>query len=111
MNEIIIASFYKFVDLEDFEEMRAPLLAKMHELNIKGTIILAAEGINGSFAGHHEQMHFFYQFIHQDNRLNVVYGSFRVHAAIRYRLLLTKLLNYFYVLFLYRQGVLADFGS
>jgi UPF0176 protein len=73
MNEIIIASFYKFVDLEDFEEMRAPLLAKMHELNIKGTIILAAEGINGSFAGHHEQMHFFYQFIHQDNRLSDIH--------------------------------------
>lgn len=69
MNEIVIASFYKFVSLENFEAMREPLLAKMHEIKIKGTIILASEGINGSFAGTRAQMDLFYQFIHQDERL------------------------------------------
>ncbi|CAM2871284.1 rhodanese domain protein [Legionella steigerwaltii] len=69
MNEIVIASFYKFVSLEDFETMREPLLAQMHEIKIKGTIILASEGINGSFAGTREQMDLFYQFIRQDERL------------------------------------------
>lgn len=69
MKKIVIAAFYKFVSLEDFETMRAPFLAKMHEIKIKGTIILAAEGINGSFAGTREQMDLFYQFIHQDARL------------------------------------------
>ncbi|KTC91631.1 rhodanese-related sulfurtransferase [Fluoribacter dumoffii] len=69
MKKIVIASFYKFVSLEDFEAMREPLLAKMHEIGIKGTIILAAEGINGSFAGSREQMDQFYEFIHGDERL------------------------------------------
>lgn len=59
MKEIVIAAFYKFVSLEDFETMREPLLAKMHEFNIKGTIILAAEGINGSFAGKRDQIDLF----------------------------------------------------
>lgn len=69
MKEIVIAAFYKFVALEHFETMREPLLAKMHEINIKGTIILAAEGINGSFAGTREQMDLFYKFICQDECL------------------------------------------
>jgi len=69
MKEIVIAAFYKFVSLNDYESMREPLLAKMRELAIKGTIILAVEGINGSFAGTRSQMESFYQFIHQDTRL------------------------------------------
>ncbi|MBI2786144.1 MAG: hypothetical protein HYX60_07530, partial [Legionella longbeachae] len=69
MKEIIIAAFYQFVSLEDFETMREPMLAKMHEFNIKGTILLASEGINGSFAGTRSQMDLFYQFIRQDARL------------------------------------------
>lgn len=69
MNEIVIASFYKFVDLADFETMKAPFLSAMHCLNIKGTIILALEGINGSFAGKREEMNAFYQFLRNDSRL------------------------------------------
>lgn len=69
MKEIVIAAFYKFVPIDDFETKRAPLLAKMQEYNIKGTIILAAEGINGSFAGLRSDMDLFYQFIKQDERL------------------------------------------
>ena len=68
MQEIIIASFYKFVSLENFETLREPMLAKMQEINIKGTILLASEGVNGSFAGNREQMDLFYEFIRQDTR-------------------------------------------
>ena len=69
MKEIVIASFYKFVSLENYESLREPFLAKMQEMNIKGTIILAAEGINGSFGGSREAMDLFYQYIRQDARL------------------------------------------
>lgn len=67
MKNIVIASFYKFVTLHDFELMREPTLAKMNELQIKGTIILAEEGINGGFAGTREQMELFYQFLRSDS--------------------------------------------
>ncbi|KTD49246.1 rhodanese-related sulfurtransferase [Legionella quateirensis] len=68
MKEIVIASFYKFVPLIDFETMREPILAKMREIGLKGTIILAHEGINGGFAGNREQMDIFYQYMHSDAR-------------------------------------------
>ncbi len=69
VNTTVIASFYKFVPLNDFDSLREPMLATMHEIPIKGTIILAAEGINGSFAGTREQMDAFYSYLRQDSRL------------------------------------------
>lgn len=50
MNYVVMA-FYKFVTLADHEALREPLLQQMALCNIKGTIILAREGINGSFSG------------------------------------------------------------
>lgn len=69
VEKCVIASFYKFVSLPDFESLREPMLIKMREFNILGTIILALEGINGSFAGKHADMHLFYDFMHSDTRL------------------------------------------
>lgn len=63
MNKIIIASFYKFVTMDDFETMREPILAKMLDMGIKGTILLAKEGVNGGFAGTREQMDAFYAYM------------------------------------------------
>ncbi|CAM2749359.1 rhodanese-related sulfurtransferase [Legionella worsleiensis] len=72
MKEIVIASFYKFISLPDFETLREPMLAKMHELGIKGTIILAHEGINGGFAGNREQMDNFYHYMRSDPRFSAL---------------------------------------
>ncbi|WP_419420376.1 rhodanese-related sulfurtransferase [Legionella sp. D16C41] len=51
MSLYTIATFYKFTPLADYEAMKEPLLMVMKEKNILGTIILAAEGINGTFCG------------------------------------------------------------
>jgi UPF0176 protein len=64
MNQIVICSFYKFVRLQDAAQLRAPLLAQMQAIGIKGTLILANEGINGGFAGTREQMDAFYAYLH-----------------------------------------------
>lgn len=66
VEKIVIASFYKFVHLIDFSAYKTDMLAKMHELGIKGTIILAQEGINGSFAGTREPMNAFYEFMNSN---------------------------------------------
>lgn len=50
MNQII-ATFYKFVTLADFQEKQEPLLEFCHKKAIKGTILLSQEGINGMIAG------------------------------------------------------------
>jgi UPF0176 protein len=47
----VIAAFYKFVTLADYRDRRQPLLNLCQQHQIKGTILLAAEGINGTIAG------------------------------------------------------------
>lgn len=51
MPSVLIATFYQFVDLPDFAALRPELLRRCEEKNIKGTIVLAAEGLNGTIAG------------------------------------------------------------
>jgi UPF0176 protein len=46
-----VAAFYQFARLPDFRELRAPLRAFCADLELKGSILLAAEGINGTVAG------------------------------------------------------------
>jgi len=48
---IVVCALYKFVTLEDFEALKTPLLATMEGLGIRGTLLLATEGINGTVAG------------------------------------------------------------
>src|ERR1700749_2328976 len=46
-----VAAFYQFVALPDFRELREPLRAFCAGLGLKGSVLLAAEGINGTLAG------------------------------------------------------------
>jgi len=51
MEKIVVAGMYKFVALPDWEELRTPLLDRCRAKEIKGSILLAPEGINGTIAG------------------------------------------------------------
>ncbi len=48
---ITVTALYHFTKLPDYQELRAPLLEFMTRHHIKGTLLLAAEGINGTVAG------------------------------------------------------------
>lgn len=48
---MLVAAFYKFVHLPDYAELRVSLLALCQAQQIRGTILLAQEGINGTIAG------------------------------------------------------------
>ena len=56
MSGIAVSAFYKFVSLPDFAALRAPLLDSAREHGIRGTILLAPEGINGTIAGEPENL-------------------------------------------------------
>ncbi|MCE3233297.1 MAG: hypothetical protein K0R98_1554 [Rickettsiaceae bacterium] len=60
---------YHFATLADFEKLQKPLLKKMKELNVKGTLLLAAEGINGTISGTREGIDAILTFIRSDTRL------------------------------------------
>jgi UPF0176 protein len=51
MTDYLVAALYKFVALDDFERLQAPILEKCVENDVKGTLLLAHEGINGTVAG------------------------------------------------------------
>jgi Predicted sulfurtransferase len=47
----LVAALYHFARFPDFQSFREPLLALCRENGVKGTLLLAAEGINGTIAG------------------------------------------------------------
>jgi UPF0176 protein len=51
MSSIVVAALYKFVTLDDYIQLREPLLDVCLDANVKGTLLLANEGINGTIAG------------------------------------------------------------
>ena len=46
-----IASFYKFLNLYNYQDLKKPIESFLSENNIIGTILLASEGINGTISG------------------------------------------------------------
>ncbi len=46
-----VAAFYQFAALPDFRTLREPLRALCADLELKGSVLLACEGINGTLAG------------------------------------------------------------
>ena len=46
-----VAAFYQFAALPDFRALREPLRALCARLDLKGSVLLAHEGINGTIAG------------------------------------------------------------
>lgn len=68
-HKYLTAALYKFVSLPDYKEMQAPLQAECERNNIKGTLLLAEEGINGTIAGLPDDIHNVLNYLRQDPRL------------------------------------------
>ncbi|MFL4994187.1 MAG: hypothetical protein ACJ8DV_23275, partial [Microvirga sp.] len=49
-----VAALYQFVPLPDFRELKDPLHKLCLDFGVRGTLLLAHEGINGTVAGSHE---------------------------------------------------------
>ncbi|MGB3693641.1 MAG: rhodanese-related sulfurtransferase [Spirulinaceae cyanobacterium] len=63
-----IVSFYYFKELSNYEEMRLGLESLCAQQNLKGTIILASEGINGTIAGSQEGIDTLLNYLRQQSR-------------------------------------------
>lgn len=66
---LVVATFYKFVKLPDFAEKQIPLLDYCHQQGIKGTILLAEEGVNGAIAAPGQAIDAVLDFLRSDPRL------------------------------------------
>ena len=69
MSTVVVAALYRFVRLENFQELRQPLLNLMLENQVRGTLLLAAEGINGTVAGSQQAIDDLIDWLRQDERL------------------------------------------
>ncbi|MDE2418696.1 MAG: rhodanese-related sulfurtransferase [Burkholderiales bacterium] len=62
----LTAAFYQFVELPDYAQRKKPLLALCEQRNVKGLILLAREGINGTIAGARDDVHAVLDYLRQD---------------------------------------------
>jgi UPF0176 protein len=69
MARYLTAALYKFVSLPDAAQLRAPLLAECERHAVKGTLLLAAEGINGTIAGPEQGVRAVLAWLRADPRL------------------------------------------
>lgn len=74
-----VAALYRFVRLDDFQAMRDPLLDFCLDKNIKGTLLLAHEGINGTVAGTRAAIEALLEYLRSDDRLADLDCKFSYH--------------------------------
>ncbi|GAA6133633.1 rhodanese-related sulfurtransferase [Oceaniserpentilla sp. 4NH20-0058] len=66
---IVVCAMYKFVTLDNFEAIRPNLLNIMEDNQVRGTLLLAKEGINGTVAGSREGIDAVLAWLKTDERL------------------------------------------
>jgi len=66
---LTICALYKFTRLDDFEEIQDPLKLFLDSLNIRGTLLLAREGVNGTIAGDNDSIMKSLDYLQKDKRL------------------------------------------
>ena len=69
MSHTVVSALYHFVRLENYETLRQPLLDQMLKHQVKGTLLLAQEGINGTIAGNRDGIDAVVCWLKQDPRL------------------------------------------
>jgi len=67
---LVVMAMYKFVHLPDYIDLKAPLLAYCQKHSLYGTILLAAEGINGTTAGSRSGIDKLLKYFAQDERFS-----------------------------------------
>ena len=78
--DVVVAALYRFVRLENFEAMREPLLEVCSQHNLRGTLLLAKEGINGTVSGARSDIERVLEYLRSDARLADLDCKFTNHA-------------------------------
>ncbi len=86
-----VAAFYKFVSIADPEELRASLRTVCEAEGIKGTILIAREGINGTVAGDPAAIDALFSVMRGDARFTDLVVKFSDAADYPFRRLKVKI--------------------
>ncbi|MDM0012044.1 sulfurtransferase [Variovorax sp. J22P168] len=91
MKEILNIAAYKFVQIDDAADLREQLRALTHSLALKGTILLAPEGINLFVAGTAEAVRSFLRALRDDARFADLEAKESWSEAQPFRRMLVKI--------------------
>lgn len=91
MEQIVVSALYKFVTLEQFGNLKNPLLRVMQNHGIRGTILLAKEGINGTVAGSAEAIQALHAWFDEQPGLNNISHKESYHQGIPFNRAKVKL--------------------
>ena len=72
MPPVVVCALYKFVTLDNYQDLRKPLHNEMEKFDIRGTLLLACEGINGTIAGTEQGINHLLAWLKSDPRLNEI---------------------------------------
>ena len=75
LSQYLTAALYKFVSLPNYAALRANIHAACEAHAIKGTILLASEGINGTIAGLPDDVHNVLHFLRSDPQFNGAFAD------------------------------------
>jgi UPF0176 protein len=81
MTKYTVVAIYRFVTLEDYTALKKPVLAQMLANDIKGTLLLAKEGINGTISGTTEGLESFFTWLESDERFSGIIKKYAKHDA------------------------------
>jgi UPF0176 protein len=70
MKSVVVCALYKFVALDDYKSLRDPLFNFLNARKIRGTLLLAREGINGTVAGSRKAIDELLAHLQSDSRLS-----------------------------------------
>lgn len=77
---ITVCALYKFVTLADFEALKPSFTNQLDTLSIRGTVLLANEGINGTIAGTDADIHQFVTWLQEDPRFADIDTKLSYHS-------------------------------
>lgn len=79
MKPIVVAALYQFVSLDDPKSLQPLLLNFLNDHDIRGTLILANEGINGTVSGTRDCIDGLYRWFKQHSKLKDVKAKESFH--------------------------------
>ncbi len=88
---VVVAALYRFAALDDYAKLREPLLDLCLQHEVRGSLLLAAEGINGTIAGSRAAIDAVLAWLRRDPRLADLEHKESLDAAQPFKRMKVKL--------------------
>lgn len=77
---IVVCALYKFVALHDYRTLQASVLRQLDQHGVRGTLLLAEEGINGTISGNQTGIDAFLKWLQNDTRFENIDYKLSYHT-------------------------------